>query len=119
MDEKGTHITNGNKNTGKGKKKGRKAKEQNNNPLDIVREVLKKAKLSPSSIKGEPGLVVTLETNGPPMTGIAYVFEDEARFLFYLEFPEKVPTKRIPDVAEFVTRANFGMTIGNFELDYS
>ena len=39
--------------------------------------------------------------------------------IFYVYAPVKAPEARRPAVAEFVTRANYGTWIGNFELDYA
>ena len=41
-----------------------------------------------------------------------------AQVLFYSICPTKTPVDRRITVAEFITRANFGMMIGNFELDF-
>ena len=40
-------------------------------------------------------------------------------FLFYCVAPVRVPSEVRPAVAEYLTRANYGLRIGNFELDYS
>jgi hypothetical protein len=40
-------------------------------------------------------------------------------FAFYAYAPVEVPAERRSAVAEFITRANCGMWIGNFELDYA
>jgi hypothetical protein len=39
--------------------------------------------------------------------------------LFYAVATVRAPEEVRPAVAEFITRANYGMRIGNFELDYS
>lgn len=39
-------------------------------------------------------------------------------FLFYAYAPIEVPTGQRAAAAEFINRANYGMWIGNFELDY-
>jgi hypothetical protein len=44
---------------------------------------------------------------------------DLEEFLFYIVAPVRVPSEVRPAVAEYVTRANYGLRIGNFELDYS
>jgi hypothetical protein len=49
----------------------------------------------------------------------AVVRVDLEEFLFYTVAPVRVPEAVRPAVAEFVTRANYGMRIGNYELDYS
>ena len=40
------------------------------------------------------------------------------QLLFYAVAAIHVPDELRPAVAEFITRANFGLRIGNFELDY-
>lgn len=45
--------------------------------------------------------------------------EEQEQFVYYSVCPVNVPKERLAVVAEFVTRANYGMIIGNFELDYS
>ncbi len=48
----------------------------------------------------------------------AEINEDQQIFYFYSYFPVNVPPEKRADVAEFITRANYGMRVGNFELDY-
>ncbi len=45
--------------------------------------------------------------------------DDQQQFVFYSVCPLNVPEARRPAVAEFITRANYGMIIGNFEMDYT
>ena len=51
-------------------------------------------------------------------TCYAQTREDDQQFLFYAICPIKAPDKKRAAVAEFITRANYGMVIGNFEMDY-
>lgn len=44
---------------------------------------------------------------------------DLEQFLFYAMAPTKVPEAARAAVAEFLTRANYGLRIGNFEMDYA
>jgi hypothetical protein len=44
--------------------------------------------------------------------------EDQHRLLFYSLAPIMVPEARRQAMAEFITRANYGMMIGNFEMDF-
>jgi hypothetical protein len=44
--------------------------------------------------------------------------EAQQQFVFYSLCPVKVPQKKRKQLGEFVCRANFGMIIGNFELDF-
>lgn len=45
--------------------------------------------------------------------------EAQQQFVFYSLCPAKVPQKKRKQLGEFVCRANFGMIIGNFELDFN
>ena len=45
--------------------------------------------------------------------------EAQQQFIFYSLCPAVVAERRRPSIAEFITRANYGLIIGNFELDYA
>ncbi len=49
----------------------------------------------------------------------AYVRIDLQQFVFYAIATFRVPEQARSAVAEFITRANYGLRIGNFEMDYS
>lgn len=49
----------------------------------------------------------------------AQIRVDLEQFVFYAVTTVKVPENARAAVAEFLTRANYGMRIGNFEMDYS
>ncbi len=49
----------------------------------------------------------------------ARVREEAQQFLFYSLYPEAVPPERRAALSEFITRANYGAFIGNFELDFN
>ena len=44
--------------------------------------------------------------------------EDSNQFIFYTVCPINAPTNRRRDAAEFLARANHGLIIGNFEMDF-
>ena len=44
--------------------------------------------------------------------------EIEEQFVFYSVLPVSVPQKLRQKFAEFITRVNYGMVIGNFEMDF-
>jgi len=48
----------------------------------------------------------------------ARIHEAEKQFLFYSVFPVEVPEGDRRLMAEFLTQANYGMILGNFELDF-
>jgi hypothetical protein len=45
--------------------------------------------------------------------------DDQQQFVLYSISPINAPEHRRHAVAEFITRANFGLTIGGFEMDYA
>lgn len=49
---------------------------------------------------------------------LARVREEHHQFIFYSTCPVNTPEDKRAEMAEFVTRANYGLILGNFELDY-
>jgi hypothetical protein len=49
----------------------------------------------------------------------ALVRADWQKFLFYAIAPFTVAAEKRAAVAEYITRANYGLPIGNFEMDYA
>jgi hypothetical protein len=47
------------------------------------------------------------------------VTKDVEQVLFYSVLPLNVPAEKRAAIAEFITRANYGMALGNFELDFN
>jgi hypothetical protein len=43
--------------------------------------------------------------------------EEHDQLIFYSVYPDKVAEERRAEVAEYLTRANYGLMIGNFEID--
>ena len=52
-------------------------------------------------------------------TCYAQTREDEQQFILYSVMPSNVPEEKRQDIAEFTTRANYNLVVGNFEMDYS
>jgi hypothetical protein len=48
----------------------------------------------------------------------AEINEEQQIFYFYSYFPVNVPAEKRTEMAEFITRANYGMRVGNFEMDF-
>ncbi|OUL31342.1 hypothetical protein BV372_20365 [Nostoc sp. T09] len=49
----------------------------------------------------------------------AKAIDEQAKFLFYSVFPNNTPEDKRSIMAEFLTRANLGTIIGNFELNFA
>lgn len=45
--------------------------------------------------------------------------ESKKQFVFYSVCPINAPESKLQAIAEFITRANYGMIMGNFELDFN
>jgi hypothetical protein len=86
-------------------------------PSETVRQVLKDGGLKLEKLEGRTGYSVAL---GDELYAgaTAHVLEEQGQFVFYVEYREKAPKKNHPQVAEFITRANYGILIGNFEMNH-
>ncbi len=82
-----------------------------------VKQVLTKTGWQPELTDAEGQLRVDFSGKLPISEALAEVRIDYERFLFYLKFRERAPVRARKPVMEAVTRANFGLVIGNFELD--
>ncbi|MCP4543550.1 MAG: YbjN domain-containing protein [Chloroflexi bacterium] len=51
-------------------------------------------------------------------TCYAQIRVDLEQFIFYVIAPVKAPEKVRQAIADFITRANYGLRIGNFEMDF-
>ncbi|HEY9830575.1 MAG TPA: YbjN domain-containing protein [Stenomitos sp.] len=72
-----------------------------------------------SKIKGESVLVTAFQGENGKWNCSAKVREEQEQFVFYSICPINAPENKRLAMAEFLTRANSGMIIGNFELDFS
>jgi hypothetical protein len=54
----------------------------------------------------------------PVSDAFAAIAPDAQQFVFYVNFGPAVPAERLGEVARFLTLANWGLMIGNFEMDY-
>lgn len=85
--------------------------------LKTVKGVLERADLNPTPLDDGTGFDAHFAKDGPEVRAQARVFEEE-KFVFYFEFGQKPSRQNIRNTVEFVTRANFDLLIGNFEMDY-
>jgi hypothetical protein len=82
-------------------------------------EFLEEDEWYPQQLEGKTIYRVGFNGHNGQMSCYAQVREDLEQFLFYVLSPVKAPEESRPAAAEFITRANYGLRIGNFELDYS
>ena len=68
---------------------------------------------------GEPPLLqLPFRGENGTWTCLAQSRDDVGQFVFYSLCPVDAPEEQRAAVAEFLTRANYGLILGNFELDY-
>jgi hypothetical protein len=72
---------------------------------------------SPRRLPGRDAFIVSRA--GAAYSCYAVLRADAEQLICYAIAPLRVPAERRPAAAEFVTRANYGLYHGNFELDYA
>lgn len=95
---------------------------QNRNGLeafDLLSSYLDEDEWYPRRIEGKYAYSMSYSGKNGDLRCYAIVRVDLEEFLFYAVAPIKVPEEVRTEIAEYITRANYGLRIGNFELDYS
>ena len=87
--------------------------------LQVVLDFLREDGWDFAALDNKSVLKTSYQGENGSWTCYAQTREDDQQFLFYAICPIKAPERKRPAIAEFITRANYGMVIGNFELDYS
>ncbi|MEA5418403.1 YbjN domain-containing protein [Spirulina sp. CCNP1310] len=72
-----------------------------------------------AQVGDEPTLQLYYSGDHQQLACYARVREDFDQFIFYVLCPVNVNDERRLAIAEFITRANYGITIGNFEMDFA
>jgi hypothetical protein len=72
-----------------------------------------------SDVRGAPVLFSELSGILGRWKFYAHVVEEQDLILLYSVCPFRVPEERRAEVSEFLTRANYGLAAGNFELDFA
>jgi hypothetical protein len=70
-------------------------------------------------LERQPVLQTAFEGRNGKWACLARAREQQQQMVFYSIFPVNVPEHKLMAVAEFLTRANSGMILGNFELDFT
>lgn len=69
-------------------------------------------------VEDRPVLSLNYDGKHANWTCYAQAREEQQQYLFYSICPVSAPAEKRAAVAEFITRANYGTIIGNFELDF-
>jgi Zn ribbon nucleic-acid-binding protein len=71
-----------------------------------------------TEVRGAPVLVGVFSGPASSWSFYAQAVEDKGLILLYSICPQRAPEERRREVAEFLTRTNYGLAAGNFELDF-
>jgi hypothetical protein len=71
-----------------------------------------------TELDGQPFLRTGFQGSSGQWTCFAQVREEQSQLIFYSVCPLSVPEGRRLAAAEFLTRANYDLVIGNFEMDW-
>jgi hypothetical protein len=67
---------------------------------------------------GQPWVTMGLRGNSGAWRSLAEADNEKERFFFYSFMPVNVPEERRPAMAELLARINYGLALGNFDLDF-
>ena len=87
--------------------------------LETVAEYFTSEGWSFSRLDGQPVLQVKFQAGDLEWLCYAQAREDQGQLIFYSVSPANPPEELRPAMAEFLTRVNFGLFAGNFEMDYA
>jgi len=71
-----------------------------------------------TQLEGQPVLQMGFRGENGRWVCYAHAREEQAQFIFHSLCPVNAPEDKRLAVAEFLTRANYGLFIGNFEQDF-
>ncbi len=86
--------------------------------LDTVAEFFQEDDWPVTPLEGRPVIRTGFQGDSGQWTCYAQVREDAEQFIFYSLCPVNAPEEMRPWVAEYLTRANYGLLLGNFEMDF-
>ena len=87
--------------------------------FDAIEDFFKKDEWPAVPIQGQTAISVYFRGKNGQWTCYAKADEEKEIVTFYSYCPVKVPEDKRPIMADFLTRANYGLYIGNFEMDYN
>lgn len=85
--------------------------------MGVVLKFLQEDKWNFRQIEGKPILQMGFTGNNGSWQCFAQSREEQQQFIFYSILQMNVPPDKRPLVADFLTRANYGLILGNFEMD--
>jgi len=86
--------------------------------FDLMVEYFERDEWPYDRVEGQDILQLGYRTEQLAWTCFAQVVQDDQQFIFYSVMPVKVAAEKRPFVAEYITRANYGLVVGNFEMKW-
>lgn len=86
--------------------------------IDTASACLSELQLESKKVEGFPVLTLTIEASNGKLDMYVHAHEDKQRLLIYLR-PQGITASddKLHLLADYITRANYGLPLGNFELD--
>lgn len=91
----------------------------NPSPFSILGQFLEEDGWYPQVMEDRPIYRMYFNGHNGELRCYAQINEELSIFLFYSVATSNVPEERRIAASEYITRANYGLRIGNFELDFS
>ncbi|MBI5566987.1 MAG: YbjN domain-containing protein [Chloroflexi bacterium] len=86
--------------------------------LDALADYFKAENWPYLQLEDRPVLSLNYTGQHASWTCYAQAREEQQQVIFYSVCPVSTPVERRAALAEYLTRANYGLIIGNFELDF-
>ncbi len=87
--------------------------------FDIVVQFFKEDDWRFERIEGKPMLKMGFKGQNATFRLLAVAKDEKHRASFYSVLDINIPAEKRQAIAEYLTRANYGLEIGNFEMDFS
>src|SRR4051794_34043310 len=87
--------------------------------FDVMEEFFKTDDWPATKLENQPAMSMNFQGSNGRWSCYARVEEEKQIVLFYSYCPMKAPEDKRPILGDFLTRANYGLYIGNFEMDYN
>lgn len=84
----------------------------------VMEAFFQEEELDYQPVPDEDVMLLSIPGNEGEWMCVCEAFEDEEYCRIYSVFPEKVPPEQRDRMAEFITRANTRLIVGNFEMHY-
>ncbi len=84
---------------------------------DTLVMFLEEEDLKFNQMPGQTAALMTFNCDNASYICYVRVREEHEQIVFYAIYPLRAPAERRVAVAEFVARVNYGLTIGNMEID--